>query len=87
MLQRRSQHAEADDEMKRFLQGISPHMKRIDRVLDLTDPLTRQLVLFRAAGGDYRQACRLFSISETTYYARLRLFRKMLMTAINSDRG
>lgn len=82
MIQRRAINSEVDDEVKLFLNGNSHFQEQIAHALELVDPLTRQLVLFRAAGGDYRQACITFHISETTYYARLRHFRKMLITAI-----
>ncbi len=82
MDQRRALMHEVDEEMRRYINGESIFGEVIERVLESSDELTRQLVFFRVAGGDYRQATLTFHISETTYYARLRNFRRALITAI-----
>ena len=56
MVQRRRLNAEVDDEMRRYFRGQSAFNKEIELALERSDPLTRELVSFRANGGDYRQA-------------------------------
>ena len=84
MVQRRRLNAEVDDEMRRYLHGQSPFEHEIELALERSDPLTRELVFFRAHGGDYRQAVLKFHISESTYYNRLNRFRQSLILAITS---
>lgn len=82
MVQRRRLNAEVDDEMRRFFRGQSAFNKEIELALERSDPLTRELVSFRAHGGDYRQAVLKFHISESTYYSRLNRFRQSLILTI-----
>ena len=82
MVQRRRLNHEVDDEVKKFLDGNSPFKKEIELALERSDPLTRELVFFRAKGGDYRQAISKFHISESTYYKRLNDFRQSLILMI-----
>ena len=84
MVQRRRLNAEVDDEMRRYFRGQSAFNKEIELALERSDPLTRELVSFRANGGDYRQAVLKFHISESTYYSRLNRFRQSLILAITS---
>lgn len=84
MVQRRRLNAEVDDEMRRYIIGQSSFEKEIELALERSDPLTRELVFFRAQGGDYRQAVLKFHISESTYYSRLKSFRQSLILAITS---
>lgn len=84
MVQRRRLNAEVDDEMRRYIIGQSSFEKEIELALERSDPLTRELVFFRASGGDYRQAVLKFHISESTYYSRLKSFRQSLILMITS---
>ena len=68
--------------MRRYINGTSAFNNEIELALSKTDPLTRELVFFRAAGGDYRQATQLFFISDSTYYRRLKDFRQSLSLLI-----
>ena len=87
MVQRRRLNAEVDDEMRRYVNGQSAFNKEIELALERSDPLTRELVFFRASGGDYRQAVLKFHISESTYYSRLKSFRQTLILAITGERN
>lgn len=82
MVQRRRLFAEIDDELRRFVHHQSNFTNEIELALKSADTLTRKLVLFRANGGDYRQAIHKFNISESTYYHRLRQFRQSLVLLI-----
>ena len=82
MVQRRRLNAEVDDEMRRYVNGQSAFNKEIELALERSDPLTRELVFFRASGGDYRQAMQKFHISASTYHRRLRDFRQSLIHLI-----
>ena len=84
MVQRRRLNAEVDDEMRRYIIGQSSFNNEIELALERSDPLTRELVFFRASGGDYRQAVLKFHISESTYYSRLNQFRQSLILMITS---
>ena len=82
MVQRRRLNAEVDDEVRRYLLGQSHFKNEIELALQRSDPLTRELIFFRANGGDYRQAMRKFHISDSTYYKRLHDFRQSLIMII-----
>ena len=82
MVQRRRLFAEVDDEVRRYINGQSRFNKHIEQALESSDELTRRLVLFRAKGGDYRQAMRRFNISESTFYRRIADFRRALIFKI-----
>lgn len=83
MTQRRALNSQIDDEVRRWLNGDSTFAKYIELALERSDPLTRKLVLFRAAGGDYRQAMMKFNISDSQYYRRLQLFRQSLIHIVS----
>lgn len=85
MVQRRRLNKEVDDELRRYVRGESNFGKEIELALDKSDDLTRELVFFRANGGDYRQAMLRFSISEYRYYRRLRDFRQLLTLMIRKE--
>ena len=85
MTQRTVKLRAVDEEMRRYIQGTSELAEGIKATLDAADPLTRELVLFRAEGGDYRLACRLFNVSSTTYYNRLANFRRELISVITAN--
>ena len=82
MGQRRRLNHEIDDEVRRYIQGQSHFGKEIELALQRADPLTRELVFFRANGGDYRQACLKYYISDSQYYKRLNDFRQSLVLLI-----
>ena len=82
MVQRHRLFKQVDDECRRFLDRSSAFNNEIELALERSDPLTRQLVFFRAQGGDYRQAIQKFHISASTYHRRLRDFRQSLINLI-----
>ena len=86
MTQRAVLFKAVDEEMRRFVEGKSELADGLQATLDACDPLTREIVLFRAFGGDYRAACMKLNISSSTYYQRLRDFRRSLIAVITSKK-
>ena len=84
MVQRRALNSRIDDEVKKYLRGESSFSKQIEFALSEADTLTRELVLHRAKGFDYRQSMNAFSISDSQYYRRLQHFRQSLVLFIPS---
>ena len=82
MVQRNRLFKEVDNEVRRYVVGNSAFNEQIETALENADPLTRELVFFRARGGDYRQAIQKFHISASTYHRRLRDFRLSLINLI-----
>ena len=82
MVQRTRLFKEVDNEVRRYVIGNSAFNEQIEIALANADPLTRELVFFRARGGDYRQAVQQFHISESTYHRRLRDFRQSLINLL-----
>ena len=82
MVQRLRMFRVVDAQLRRYIYGQSDFQDQIKLALERADPFTRQLVLFRAHGGDYRQAMQRFHISASTYHRRLRNFRQSLINLI-----
>lgn len=82
MIQRRRLFKEIDEEIRRYFDHHSQFDAQIEQALERADPLTRELVFFRASDGDYRQAMQRFHISESTYYKRIRDFKLSLVNLI-----
>jgi len=84
MVQRRALNGRIDDEVRKYLRGESAFAKQIESALSEVDTLTRELVLHRAKGYDYRQSMSAFHVSDSQYYRRLQHFRQSLVLLIPS---
>lgn len=81
----RKESAIIDVALREYFAGAETVWKTsIEKALDQTDPLTRELVENRARGHDWRQITRKFCISAGAYYRRLQMFRQSLILIITN---